>query len=150
MGDQIVLVVVGAVELGAVDAGEAPREIEVLQDRPGVVVRLGRGNEQPAAGHPQPIERIGDAVVDDGVEHGPVYIALAIMADGFFGQVGPTEQLGEGDAKRRPDQPQQLLGRRHRQSKLAQSILHGPDQPRLGIDQRAIQIDEDVQLRPPR
>jgi len=72
------------------------------------------------------------------------------VPDGFLGQVGPAEQLGKGDAERRADQPQQLLGRRHRESKLAQRILHGPDQPRLGIDQRAVKVDEDVQLTPPR
>ena len=136
--------VVGAVELGAVDGGKAAGEIEALQDRPRVVVRLGGGDEQPAAGGAQSVERIGHAVVDDGVVHAAVEIALAVVGDGLLGEVGPAEQLGEGDAERRPDQPQQLLGRRHGMAELAQRILHGADQPRLGVDQRAVEIDEDV------
>src|SRR5262245_23824316 len=50
VGDEVALMVIGAIELGPVNAGEAVGEIETLQDRPRVVMRLGGGDEQPAPG----------------------------------------------------------------------------------------------------
>jgi hypothetical protein len=127
-----------------VDAGEVPGEIEMLQDGPGVVVRLGGGDEQPASGGAERLERRGHAVIDDGVVHTAAKIALAVVGDGLFRAVRTPQELGKRHAQRRPDHPQQLVGRRHRMPELVQRILDGTDQPRLGIDQCAVEIDEDI------
>ena len=64
----------------------------MLQDRPGELVRLRGGDEETEAGGTEPVERIGDAVVDDGVEHGAVAVVLAIEGNRLLREVVAPEQ----------------------------------------------------------
>jgi hypothetical protein len=58
--DEICLVIVGAIQLRAVDGDEARVQSEMLQDRAREHVRLGGGNNQPAAGGCECGERVGN------------------------------------------------------------------------------------------
>lgn len=143
MRDQLALVVEPAIEFGTIKLLKIVRETEVMNDFPseGQGLRGAKNKTVPAA--PEAVERIEDAVIGPGPEYSPATIGRAVKSDGFLDGIVVPKQLREALTKRRTDDPSQVPLGGDFALKLSQRVLHGADDARGGVNQRAVQIEED-------
>ena len=129
----------------AADGLEVSVQVEVGDDLPGKLLRLGGGDSQAEAVCPQPFQRLRDAGIDGILEHTPrrkVFPVEAHRLTALF--LVEAAEVPEAPQEGRADEGPQLRRFRRLYPQLAQGIGHGGDDAGARIRQGPVQVEEDA------
>ncbi len=142
-GDEIALVVVAAVELGAIDALKVPTQIKVLENAPRIDKGFRGAEKQPRPRRAKFRQDLRHAIVDDRLEQPVGRIAPAIDGERRLRVAPSPEQVGERSAQRRSDDPGEISGRRRASTQGFERQTETADDALGRIGQRSVEIDEE-------
>lgn len=136
------------IALGTTYAVYKSAEPEMLNDRNGNAFQLRCGKQESGRG-----DEVGERVMDArialrvGEAHRGVVLPIRGNATRKHGVVFGPEQAGQNIAQRRPERPLQIVIGINFRPALALGVVEARDDGGPGIDQRAIEIEDDGRTR---